>query len=206
MSWIRLAAVAGRYGYDEMATPVFEATEVFARTLGETSDVVTKEMYSFETKGGDSVTLRPENTAGVARADHFQRSAAEPAAALFLRRPDVPPRAAAEGPAAPVPPDRHRAGRRRPSARRCRDDRGRRRRAGCARRAGTDNAGAEHARRHRKPRRPTATGWSAISPATGTIFRKTAAAGWTSTRCASWIPRMPATARSWPMRRSSATR
>ncbi|MXY39643.1 MAG: histidine--tRNA ligase [Rhodospirillaceae bacterium] len=62
------AAVAGRYGYDAMATPVFEATEVFARTLGETSDVVTKEMYSFETKGGDSVTLRPENTAGVARA------------------------------------------------------------------------------------------------------------------------------------------
>ena len=62
------STVAGRYGYDEMATPVFEATEVFARTLGETSDVVTKEMYSFETKGGDSVTLRPENTAGVARA------------------------------------------------------------------------------------------------------------------------------------------
>ncbi|MYF87166.1 MAG: histidine--tRNA ligase [Rhodospirillaceae bacterium] len=62
------AAVAGRYGYDAMATPVFEATEVFARTRGETSDVVTKEMYSFETKGGDSVTLRPENTAGVARA------------------------------------------------------------------------------------------------------------------------------------------
>lgn len=62
------SAVAVRYGYDAMATPVFEATEVFARTLGETSDVVTKEMYSFETKGGDSVTLRPENTAGVARA------------------------------------------------------------------------------------------------------------------------------------------
>lgn len=62
------AAVVGRYGYDAMATPVFEATEVFARTLGETSDVVTKEMYSFETRGGDSVTLRPENTAGVARA------------------------------------------------------------------------------------------------------------------------------------------
>lgn len=59
--------VAGRYGYDPMATPVFEATEVFARTLGETSDVVTKEMYTFETKGGDSITLRPENTAGVAR-------------------------------------------------------------------------------------------------------------------------------------------
>ena len=61
-------AVAGRYGYDEMATPLFESTDVFARTLGETSDVVTKEMYTFETKGGDSITLRPENTAGVARA------------------------------------------------------------------------------------------------------------------------------------------
>ena len=62
------AEVAARYGYDSMATPMFEATEVFARTLGETSDVVTKEMYSFETKGGDSITLRPENTASVARA------------------------------------------------------------------------------------------------------------------------------------------
>ncbi len=59
--------VVGRYGYEFMATPVFEATDVFARTLGETSDVVTKEMYTFETKGGDSITLRPENTAGVAR-------------------------------------------------------------------------------------------------------------------------------------------
>ena len=58
----------GRYGFEEIATPVFEATEVFARTLGDTSDIVTKEMYSFETKGGDSITLRPENTAGVARA------------------------------------------------------------------------------------------------------------------------------------------
>lgn len=56
------------YGFDEIATPVFEFTEVFARTLGDTSDIVTKEMYTFETKGGESVTLRPEGTAGVARA------------------------------------------------------------------------------------------------------------------------------------------
>ena len=56
------------YGFEEMATPIFEFTEVFARTLGDTSDVVTKEMYTFETKGGESVTLRPEGTAGVARA------------------------------------------------------------------------------------------------------------------------------------------
>lgn len=60
--------VALRYGFEEMATPIFEFTNVFARTLGDTSDVVTKEMYTFEDRGGDSITLRPENTAGVARA------------------------------------------------------------------------------------------------------------------------------------------
>jgi histidyl-tRNA synthetase len=60
--------VAARYGYAEIATPIFEFTEVFARTLGETSDVVTKEMYSFTDRGGEALTLRPEYTAGVARA------------------------------------------------------------------------------------------------------------------------------------------
>jgi len=60
--------VAGAYGFEEWATPVFESTAVFARTLGETSDVVTKEMYTFEDRGGDSITLRPEGTAGVCRA------------------------------------------------------------------------------------------------------------------------------------------
>jgi histidyl-tRNA synthetase len=61
-------AVAARYGYHEMSTPVFEFTEVFKRTLGETSDVVTKEMYTFAIGEGEEVTLRPEATAGVARA------------------------------------------------------------------------------------------------------------------------------------------
>jgi histidyl-tRNA synthetase len=60
--------VAALYGFEEWATPVFEDTRVFARSLGDTSDVVTKEMYSFTDRGGDSVTLRPENTAGVCRA------------------------------------------------------------------------------------------------------------------------------------------
>ena len=60
--------VALSYGFDEWATPIFEDTRVFARTLGETSDVVMKEMYSFEDRGGESVTLRPEFTAGVCRA------------------------------------------------------------------------------------------------------------------------------------------
>jgi histidyl-tRNA synthetase len=61
-------ATASRYGFDEWTTPVFEDTAVFARTLGDTSDVVTKEMYSFTDRGGDSLTLRPENTAGICRA------------------------------------------------------------------------------------------------------------------------------------------
>lgn len=60
--------IAERYGFREIATPIFEFTEVFTRTLGETSDIVTKEMYTFETKGGESITLRPEGTAGIARA------------------------------------------------------------------------------------------------------------------------------------------
>jgi histidyl-tRNA synthetase len=59
---------AAAYGFDEWVTPIFEDTRVFARTLGDTSDVVTKEMYSFTDRGGDSVTLRPENTAGICRA------------------------------------------------------------------------------------------------------------------------------------------
>ena len=61
-------AIAERYGYHEMATPIFEFSEVFRRTLGDTSDIVTKEMYTFTDRSGAEVTLRPEGTAGVARA------------------------------------------------------------------------------------------------------------------------------------------
>jgi histidyl-tRNA synthetase len=60
--------IASDHGYDEWSTPIFEDTRVFSRTLGETSDVVTKEMYSFQDRGGESITLRPEGTAGVCRA------------------------------------------------------------------------------------------------------------------------------------------
>lgn len=60
--------IARAYAFDEIATPVFEFTDVFKRTLGEASDVVTKEMYSFEDRSGDMLTLRPEYTAGIARA------------------------------------------------------------------------------------------------------------------------------------------
>ncbi len=60
--------VAENFGFLEMRTPVFEHTELFHRSVGETTDVVQKEMYTFEDKGGRSVTLRPEGTAGAARA------------------------------------------------------------------------------------------------------------------------------------------
>lgn len=56
------------YGYGEIETPIFEFSEIFHRTLGETSDVVSKETYTFLDRGGESLTLRPEGTAGVARA------------------------------------------------------------------------------------------------------------------------------------------
>ncbi|MDQ2892578.1 MAG: histidine--tRNA ligase [Pseudomonadota bacterium] len=56
------------YCFQRVDVPVFEATEVFARSIGETTDVVSKEMYTFPDRGGDSLTLRPEFTAGIARA------------------------------------------------------------------------------------------------------------------------------------------
>jgi histidyl-tRNA synthetase len=60
--------IAGRYGFGEIATPIFEFSDVFHRTLGDASDVVSKETYSFEDRGGESLTLRPEFTASVVRA------------------------------------------------------------------------------------------------------------------------------------------
>jgi histidyl-tRNA synthetase len=70
--WSRLEAdcrdIAGRFGYGEIRTPMFEATELFVRGVGETTDIVEKEMYTFTDKGGRSMTLRPEWTAGVVRA------------------------------------------------------------------------------------------------------------------------------------------
>jgi len=61
-------AMAALYGFAEIATPIFEFTEVFARPIGEHTDIVSKEMYTFTDRGGEEVTLRPENTAGVVRA------------------------------------------------------------------------------------------------------------------------------------------
>lgn len=69
-SWQRMEKIAlevfSKYGYKEIRTPIFEATELFARGVGDTTDIVNKEMYTFE-KSERSLTLRPENTAGVVR-------------------------------------------------------------------------------------------------------------------------------------------
>ena len=71
-AWQQLERVArelfGAYGYEEMRVPVVEHTELFKRSIGEFTDIVEKEMYTFTDAGGDSLTLRPEATAGVVRA------------------------------------------------------------------------------------------------------------------------------------------
>ena len=60
--------VAARFGYGRIDTPAFEDSNLFIRSVGESTDIVEKEMYTFEDRGGDSITLRPEGTAPVCRA------------------------------------------------------------------------------------------------------------------------------------------
>ena len=69
-----IADTAKLYGYSEIRIPVFEYTEVFRRSVGETTDVVQKEMYTFDDMGGRSITLRPEGTAGVCIMNRCRRS------------------------------------------------------------------------------------------------------------------------------------
>ena len=63
-----LMRIAGLHGFGEIRTPTFEHTELFVRSVGDTTDVVQKEMYTFEDKKGRSITLKPEGTAGAVRA------------------------------------------------------------------------------------------------------------------------------------------
>ncbi len=60
--------IFGKYGFGEIRTPIFEFTEIFSRNVGDSTDIVTKEMYNFEDRGGEPLTLRPEGTAPVVRA------------------------------------------------------------------------------------------------------------------------------------------
>jgi histidyl-tRNA synthetase len=91
-AWHRIEAAARdlfpRYGYREIRTPIFEETELFARSIGTETDIVSKEMYTFEDQGGVSLTLRPEATAGIVRAviEH-NLTANDPAPKLYAMGP-----------------------------------------------------------------------------------------------------------------------
>ncbi len=88
--WAQLEATAakilGRAGYRRIETPMFEATHLFSRTVGEATDVVQKEMYTFQDNGGDSLTLRPEGTAPVVRAylEHGMHKEPQPVKLWYL--------------------------------------------------------------------------------------------------------------------------
>ena len=89
------ARILERAGYGRIETPVFEATELFARGVGEATDIVQKEMYTFEDGGGRSLTLRPEGTAPVCRAyvEHGMHKLPQPVKLWYLG-PLLPPRGA----------------------------------------------------------------------------------------------------------------
>ncbi len=117
-------AVFAQYGYRNLRVPIVEATPLFVRGIGDATDIVEKEMYTFEDKlNGESLTLRPEATAGIVRAAIEHSLTYERAAARLDQRPDVPPRAPAEGAVSPVPPARRRGARLRRPGRRRRADR-----------------------------------------------------------------------------------
>jgi histidyl-tRNA synthetase len=88
--WARVETAArrvfGLYGYREIRTPIFEETELFSRGVGEATDIVGKEMYSFTDKGGRNVTLRPESTAAVCRAyvEHGMQQLPQPVRLLYI--------------------------------------------------------------------------------------------------------------------------
>ena len=76
----KAVALAGRYGFHRIDTPVFEDSNLFVRSVGEGTDIVEKEMYTFEDRGGDNVTLRPEGTAPICRAylEHGMHNLSQP--------------------------------------------------------------------------------------------------------------------------------
>jgi histidyl-tRNA synthetase len=80
------AEIFGRAGYETIATPAFEDTDLFARGVGKSTDIVRKEMFTFEDKGGRSLTLRPEGTASICRAylEHGMHKLAQPVKLSYL--------------------------------------------------------------------------------------------------------------------------
>jgi len=82
----RVAHTARLYGYERLDAPVFEDSRLFARSVGEDTDIVTKEMYTFEDRGGSSLTLRPEGTASVCRAylEHGMKNLPQPVKLYYI--------------------------------------------------------------------------------------------------------------------------
>jgi len=82
----QVASTAGLYGYERLDAPAFEDTRLFARSVGEETDIVTKEMYTFEDRGGSSLTLRPEGTASVCRAylEHGMNNLPQPVKLYYI--------------------------------------------------------------------------------------------------------------------------
>lgn len=82
----RVKEIAAHYGFSRIETPIVESTSLFKRTVGEDTDIVNKEMYSFVTQGGDKLSLRPENTAGVVRAyiEHGMLNLAQPVKLFYI--------------------------------------------------------------------------------------------------------------------------
>ena len=82
----KMRALCEKFGIEEIRTPVFEHTELFLRSVGDTTDIVQKEMYTFNDKGERSITLRPEGTAGVARAyiEHGMHNNAQPTKLYYI--------------------------------------------------------------------------------------------------------------------------
>ncbi|MCS5960854.1 ATP phosphoribosyltransferase regulatory subunit [Klebsiella pneumoniae subsp. pneumoniae] len=87
----------GSYGYSEIRLPIVEQTPLFKRTIGEVTDVVEKEMYTFEDRNGDSLTLRRKGRRAAYRCRHRTWSAVQSRTASVVRRANVPSRAPAEG-------------------------------------------------------------------------------------------------------------
>ena len=188
------------YGFKRVEVPVIEPTAVFARTMGETTDVVSKEMYSFDDRSGDS----DHAAARIHRRDRARLSIRRLAAICAIEgrdpRPRLPLRAPAKGPLPPVPPARCRNHRRRRAAGGCRGDRARRAIAGRTRHRGRDPQ-AQHAGRPRDPLGVARCTCTNILPATGTTCPKTAATGSSAIRCASSTARRMPTGRSPTARR-----
>ena len=108
----RCATLMRRYGYPNVRTPIVEPTALFVRGLGEVTDIVEKEMYSFvDAMNGDRADAAPRGHRRRRARDHRTLAAVRRRQAALLHRPDVPPRAAAEGTLSAVPPGRRRGAR-----------------------------------------------------------------------------------------------